>query len=250
MSAHYDSFDYPSYWIGRDYEHKSETLAIKKLLSKIDKINYVLEIGAGYGRLLQSYLYRAKKVYLSDPSAKLLSFARNDNLSKKVQYIQSTIDKLPAKLSRKEIDLVIFVRVLHHIKNIDESFRIIRKLLKENGYLILEYPNKLHSKAFIIQLLRGNFTFLLDILPKDIRSKYNQELNTLPFFNYHPDDIKYKLIKNKFEIIDILSVSNIRSDFIKKYLPLDFLLYFENLLQKPLSFFNFGPSVFILAKKK
>ncbi len=36
MAAHYDDslFSYPDYWIGRDYEHTSEILALKHLLNK------------------------------------------------------------------------------------------------------------------------------------------------------------------------------------------------------------------------
>jgi len=73
MPAAYDSYDYPSYWKGRDYEHKSEFLAIRKLISKISEMGRVVEIGAGFGRLLPSYYFRAKKVYLTDPSGKLIS---------------------------------------------------------------------------------------------------------------------------------------------------------------------------------
>jgi hypothetical protein len=52
MPAAYDTYDYPSYWEGRDYEHGSEEIAIKGFLNRIAKIKTALEIGAGYGRLV------------------------------------------------------------------------------------------------------------------------------------------------------------------------------------------------------
>ena len=64
MPAAYDSFDYPSYWEGREYEHNSELIALRRLISLIPKIDTLLEIGAGFGRLTPEYLYRAKRIIL------------------------------------------------------------------------------------------------------------------------------------------------------------------------------------------
>jgi hypothetical protein len=47
--AAYDTFDYPSYWIGRDYEHKAEVFALSRLIERIKKLRSILEIGAGFG---------------------------------------------------------------------------------------------------------------------------------------------------------------------------------------------------------
>jgi len=57
------------------------------------------------------------------------------------------------------------------------------------------------------------------------------------------------LKKNGFEIQEKLSVSNFRSPLIKKIVPEAVLLALEDILQKPLSYLNFGPSIFIKAVK-
>jgi ubiquinone/menaquinone biosynthesis C-methylase UbiE len=250
MSAHYDTYDYPSYWLGRDYEHESEIIAIKSLLSKIPKINKVVEIGAGYGRLLPSYIYRANKIILLDPSDKLLNIARKNIKLKKVSFIQSKIENVSNKINKSSIDLVILVRVLHHIKEIDNSFKEIYKILKPNGFLLLEYANKRHLKQTIKQFLKGNITFPIDIFSKDIRSKKNIRIKTLPFINYHPDYISKLLHDNGFIIIEKKSVSNIRIPILKKYLKTSSLLFIEKYTQNIFSNLNIGPSIFLLVRKR
>lgn len=251
MSAAYDNYDYPAYWKGRDYEHSSEFLAIKSLLLKIPNVERSIEIGAGFGRLLPSYQFRVKRIVLSDPSTKLISKARNKyKHNKRVEFIQSTLNNLKNKKRVKSFDLCIMVRVLHHIEDIDRAFKNVSDLLKDRGYFILEFPNKNNLKASIKKFCKGDFTFPLSIFPIDLRSKKHIKNNTLPFINYHPDQIIEKLKLSGFEIIETRSVSNIRSSFMKRLFPLSFLLDLEKLLQIPLSKVSFGPSFFVLARKR
>lgn len=250
MPAAYDNYDYPSYWKGRDYEHASEFLAIKKLLLKIPKIERSIEIGAGFGRLLPSYMFRSKKIVISDPSAKLISKARAKyGKISKIEFIQSKLDNLKNKKRNKSFDLCIMVRVLHHIEDVDSAFKTVSSLLKDRGYFILEFPNKSHLKASIKKIWSGDFTYPINIFPVDIRAKKNIKNKTLPFINYHPDQVIEKLKSSGFEIVEVRSVSNIRSTFMKRFFPLSFLLDIEKLLQVPFSKFNFGPSFFVLARK-
>ena len=250
MAAAYDTYNYPSYWEGRDYEHESEIIAIKDLLSSIEKIDHVLEIGSGYGRLTPSYIYRAKKITLSDPSSKLLKIAReNYKDNRNINYIHSSLENINKKLRNKSVDLILLVRVLHHLDDCGKAFETINKLLKNGGYFILEFANKRHLKATFSQFFKGDLTFAIDIFPKDIRSEKHKRQKTLPFINYHPDDITKKLEESGFKIMEKRSVSNIRSTTVKRMIPLDTLLSIESGMQKPMSKINFGPSIFILSKK-
>jgi ubiquinone/menaquinone biosynthesis C-methylase UbiE len=248
MSAAYDHFDYPSYWTNREYEHKSEVLALKSFLNKIPKINKLLDIGSGYGRLTPIYMHRAEKIILIDPSAKLLSMARNLNKKRKVTFIQSKLENLKRKIKSGTVDLVLLVRVIHHLKDLDSALPVINRLCKNNGYFILEFPNKRHVKAIFSELIKGNMISMFDIFPKEIGYS-NSSKSSLPFFNYHPDFIKEKLNLYGFKVIETRSVSNIRNRFLKKHVPVSTLLFIEKHLQKILSHFSFGPSIFILSKK-
>jgi ubiquinone/menaquinone biosynthesis C-methylase UbiE len=251
MAAAYDTYDYPSYWEGRNYEHGCEVIAIKAFLTKIPKIKTIVDIGAGFGRLTPSYIFRAKKVILTDPSASILKLARRkygDN--KKVLITQSSVENLTEKVRGSSADLILMVRVLHHINDIDKAFNTVSKLLKKNGYFILEFPNKTHFKSTLHQFFHGNFTYPLDIFSTDRSSLKNRKNHTLPFFNYHPDSVIFKLEEHGFSILEKRSVSNIRSPLLKRIFPTNILLQISNYLQVPLSYINFGPSIFVLARKR
>lgn len=250
MPAAYDTYDYPSYWEGRDYEHGSEVIAIKRFLAKIPKITKILEVGAGYGRLAPSYLFRAKQTILTDPSSVLLKTARESLQNKNIKFIHTGIENLPNKVRRQSVDTVILVRVLHHLGNTDKAFKIINKVLKDKGFFILEFANKRHFKATFLEFLHGNFTFGLEIFPKDLRTKKSKKKKSIPFLNFHPDTIKEKLEGSGFKIIETRSVSNFRNSFLKNILPTSLLLSIENFFQPILAKFVFGPSIFVLAQKQ
>ncbi|RLC29375.1 hypothetical protein DRH13_05815 [Candidatus Woesebacteria bacterium] len=250
MPAAYDTYDYPSYWEGRDYEHGSEVIAIKGFLEKIPKISKILEIGSGYGRLAPSYLFRAKRTILTDPSSVLLKLARENLQDENIKFIHTGIENLPNKIRGKSVDVAILVRVLHHLDDADKAFTIIHKVLKDKGYFILEFANKCHFKATLLEFLQGNFTFSLEIFPKDLRTKRSKKKGAIPFLNFHPDIIKRKLEDAGFYIVETRSVSNFRTSFLKNILPTSLLLSIEKFLQPILAKVNFGPSIFILVQKQ
>lgn len=250
MAAAYDTYDYASYWEGREYEHQAEIEALKGFLKKIPKIDKILEIGAGFGRLVPAYAHRANKIVVSDPSAGLLKEARENLKKYKLRFVHAGYDTLVDKLKAKSIDLVILVRVLHHIEDPKDCFEAVNRLLDDRGYFILEFANKSHIKAEIKEFLKGNFTYPLDIFTKDIRSKKSKKKKCLPFCNFHPHKIEHLLEETGFEVIEKRSVSNFRNPFLKRTFPKSFVLAIEKLIQKPLAFLNFGPSIFILARKK
>ncbi len=231
------------------FKNLEQYKALYKISHKNPNLNKVLEIWAGYGRVTPSYIFRARKIILSDPSARLLKLARSHFKDKKIKYIQAKLENLPKKVRPGTADLVILIRVLHHIDDTDKTFSIINKLLNKNGYFILEFANKQHIKATFFEFSKGNLTFPFEIFSKDKRSKEGKLRCKLPFKIFHPDLIFEKLNASGFQIIEKRSVSNIRSPLVKKSLPTEFLIYIEKLLQKPLSYINFGPSIFILAKK-
>jgi ubiquinone/menaquinone biosynthesis C-methylase UbiE len=251
VTAAYDTFDYPSYWIGRDYEHKSELIALRTLLGKIKKIKTILEVGAGYGRLVPTYSFRAKKVILTDPSARNLKIARAAFKSKKnFKYIHSSLEHLPKKVRPSSVDAIIMIRVLHHLSNVDLAFKTIHRTLGPGGYLIFEFANKKNIKSTIRHFLKGDFSYIKDKSATDLRSKKSIKKGMLPFLNFHPEMIKAVLHQFGFEVVRELSVSNIRSSFLKKFFATEFLIFIEKMLQTPFSYLDLGPSIFILAKKR
>ena len=250
MASHYDHYDYPKYWTTREYEHKCEEIAINAFLRRCQSVKNALDIGAGYGRLTKVYLHRVKKIYLTDPSAKLLALARkNLKHNKKIVFVQSCLSNLKNQIPNTKFDLVFFVRVMHHMENQKETIKEIGRFVNEHGFLVLEVPNKRHFKAVAKQVLCGNFTYSLDIFPKDIRCAQSIKEKSIPFVNYHPD-VTIKILKEEgYKIIEVRSVSNLRLSYLKGIFPIETLLSIEEKLQVFLGRFFFGPSIFILAQK-
>lgn len=250
MPAAYDTYDYQEYWEDRQYEHMSEVSVIKGFLDLIPRIKKIIEIGGGFGRMVPYYAFRAKSVTLTDPSASLLSQARELLPShSNVNFVQSKIENFDSKFRSSSFDLAIMIRVMHHVKSPQVVIKRVARVLKPQGYFILEFANKIHFVNVFKKAMQGNLTYMADITPEDRRSAKMIKRGTLPFVNYHPDEIKSILKENGFKILEVMSVSNIRSPFLKRHLPLSMLMFMERLLQKPLSYLNFGPSIFILARK-
>ena len=240
-------FDYRRYWNGRLYEHLSEVIAIKKLIEQIptSRRNNLLEVGAGFGRIAKIYSPLFKECVLLEPSNKLINQARNYlSHRKNLSFCQGKAENLPFDDSC--FDLVLMIRILHHLIRPGKVFQEVNRVLKPKGFLILEMANKAHIKARMVAWMRRK---ALDKNPVDIRSRNNLIKKTIPFINYHPDWIENLLEEHGFRIRSKLSVSNFRHSLIKRIFPLRLLLYLEDRLQLKLAPYNFGPSVFFLAQK-
>lgn len=239
MSHFYDDreFSYLDYWKNRNYEHQSEVLAIKKFLGT-SIFEFAADIGGGFGRLTQLLAKHAKKTFLIEPSHKQRVLAKS--------YLKGlpgitigagTTDQ--TKLADQSMDLIMMIRVMHHLPDTGSTFVELDRIIRPGGLLILEFANSLNLKARIVSWLTGKA--ILPI-PLDRRRQANVRRKSIPFVNHHPISV-IKVLKNHgFEIMQILSVSNFRGMPIKP-------LGLEKMLQTVLGRLFFGPSIFILAKK-
>lgn len=244
--ALYDTFDYPGYWQGREYEDQAEKIALKRFLMKIppEKRKSLVDIGGGYGRLAEIYAPLFKKCLLIDPSKRLLKQAQiklqNDP---QVEFKEGRIEDLPAKDG--QFDVALLVRVVHHLPYPKKAFLEAYRVLKEGGFLILEFANKIHFLACLRAWNKNDFVFRGSLAP------INQAIKTeqVVFLNHHPQLIKRILEKIGFRVLEGLSVSNFRHGLCKKLIPQPLLLKLETLTQKPLFGLCFGPSLFLLCEK-
>ncbi|MBP7118714.1 methyltransferase domain-containing protein [Candidatus Woesebacteria bacterium] len=248
--AHYDNYDYEQYWEGRTYEHLAESFTLQKFFEIIGPVTSILDIGAGFGRLTPKYASYTKKITLLEPSKSLLSIAKKRLSLPENELVlkQGTIDEVKQKIKQK-VDVAILIRVMHHLCEPEKSIADVSSVIKPGGYFILEFANKLHGKAQIEHICKGNILYPFDRRPVDKRSKKNKGSKTIAFTNWHPEVIFELLQDNGFEIIEARSVSNIRSETLKQMLPMWLLLGLEMRLQKVLAKLHFGPSIFVLARK-
>lgn len=239
------SFDYEKYWEKRAYENKSDKMALAKLLKLIPKGGHCLDLGVGFGRLTPVYSQHFDHQTLMDPSKKMLGIARRRVKKEGTIFKQGFAEKIPAK--NNSFDAVFMIRTLHHIKNPELVFAEIHRVLKPGGYFILEFANKSHFKTRLKAYFFPPLRRLLDLKPLKIGTCNQQGI---PFINYHPTHILTALEKSGFHITRRLSVSNLRNSMFKRFIPINILLYLEDIMQEARSATYFGPSIFVLSQKK
>ena len=241
-------FSYPQFWSERKYENISEQIALSHFFKKIYKKNLLVDIGGGYGRNTKFFSKFFKKCILVDPSDKQLQMALKKVSDKNVDIIKSSSQNLP--FPNNTFDVAVLIRVIHHLEHPEEILKEISRVLRKNGFLILEFANKTHFRAIIKNFLTLNFSYLKNIKPIKISQTIPISEETVIYLNFHPKYIE-KILKNSgFKIIMCLSVSNLRSHALKKIFPINLLLWIETFLQKSLAKYYFGPSIFVLAQKR
>lgn len=256
MSRHYyddEHFDYQKYWRGRKYEFLCEKDVLISFFEKVERTTplskaELLDIGAGFGRLAQFYLPLVQKAVLLEPAIQLRRAAR-----KRLERVSNyrlrgeTIEGVNFK--GKKFGIVLIVRVLHHIASPRAVFHKISKLVEPGGFLIVEFPNKLHIKNLWRLAWAGKLKEIFSREREDRRSAESIKRKTIPFFNYHPFWITEQLQKEGLVVLEKVSVSNCRSLFFKKALSLKTLLFIERKLRPLFSRLNLGPSIFLLCQK-
>jgi len=249
LSDFYDNYDYTAFWNGRNYENGADEIAVSRLLSIIIKdksvaqLNFI-DMGCGPGRMVHIYEPIYKEITLLDSSVDQLKEAQGN--VKDVDKSKTVLANVQeTTLQNEHYDVALCLRVFHYISNPEEVFKEMNRILKPGGYLILEIPNKLNFKNRI----RSIFVKKHENADSGNQIIKSGREDDLIFVNHNPKDISALLKSSNFEVIELLSVSNFRSTFIKKIFPIPFLLFIEKFTQKVLAFFWFGPSIYFLARK-
>ncbi len=238
------SHNYLKYWDGRDYEHASEQIAIKRLIAG-KHFKHAADIGGGYGRLCVFLSNYADKVTLAEPSQQQLDIGKEFLKDHpEVDRLLTQADDL--KFKDGSLDLITMIRVMHHLPNPTPEFAELARVLSDDGYLILEVANYAHGRNRIKHIVKGK---KLPVEPVDIRSKENQRDEEIAFVNHNPKTVIRQLAHAGLKVEKTLSVSNLRSPGLKKLVPKGAMLITEKLLQPTLAKTYFGPSVFFLVRK-
>ncbi len=238
------TFNYQDYWAGRDYEHAAEEMAIRRLL-RGKRFKNAVDVGGGYGRLSLYLTNFADHVTLAEPSQQQLDIAKV--YLKDAPNVQSKLlQAADLKMADASADLVLVVRVLHHLPDPSAEFAEIARVLQPGGTFILEFANDAHFLNRLRYAARGK---KVPIKPVDIRSEQNKNPDEVAFVNHHPKSIIKMLGDAGFELEATLSGSNLRSPTLKKVLGKKPLLAAEKVLQPMLASVYFGPSIWLKLKK-
>lgn len=235
------SHNYLKYWDGREYENAAEEIAIRRLLKGVH-VKKAVDVGGGFGRLSVVLKDFSDEVVLAEPSQQQLDIARYFLKNKpEVEPVLAQAAKLP--FEDKSVDLVMIIRVIHHLPDPTPAFDEIARILKPEGLFLIEFANYANFKNKFKHALKLK---RIPSEPVDI-STHDSDI---PFVNHNPKTVKKLLAHAGFKVEKTLSVSNLRSPTLKRLLPKSLMLGIEKSLQKPLGKSYFGPSTVFLLRKK
>lgn len=238
----YNGYDYKKeFWenVDREYEDQADRMAIRKLLPK--RMEKFADIGGGYGRLANEYLKRAHKVFLFDYSKTELEQAK-EIYGDKIETRAGDIYELPFK--DDELDGLMMIRVTHHLKKMDKAIAELYRVLKPGGVAVIEVANK-RTLPKIARFVTGRSK----VNPFDHKVANYKEISKDGFYNYHPKYVEEIFEKTGFKTERVLSVSNFRSQSLKKVFGTKKLVQIEDKAQKALAPIRFAPSIYYKLRK-
>jgi len=159
-------------------EQKNNDLLAKQIVFKFAKEiknKSVLDVGCGTGRFVEFFSQRGGKVTGADTSENMLAKARKK--SPMANFVKADIFSLP--FEDKTFDIVICSQVLTHLHNYKKPLIEMKRVLKDDGIIIIDVRNIL-------------WPYRLPTLIKRIFKKSNED--------YYPDYVsiwKIKRICNK-----------------------------------------------------
>lgn len=236
--CNYEGSDYQSsFWDkgGREYEDRTEAIALKRLLPKSGRL--LLEIGAGAGRNTPRYL-GFDRIVLLDYSRTQLEQAQQ-RLGRSDKYIYVAADAYRLPFVDGLFDTATMIRTLHHMADAPEALGQVRRILQPGATFILEFANKLNLKA-IFRYLLGRQTWSPFTLEPVEFAKLN--------FDFHPTAVRNWLKELGFVIERILTLSHFRVGLLKRILPTGILVFLDSLFQWTGALWQLSPSVFVKAK--
>jgi ubiquinone/menaquinone biosynthesis C-methylase UbiE len=203
---------------GRDYEDQVERLALRRLLPGSGK--RLLEVGAGFGRLTAEY-GAYEQVVLLDYSYSQLRYAQ-EKLGTSGRYIFVAADAYRLPFRPGVFDGATIIRVIHHMADVFQVLREMRRVLVPGSTFILEFANKRNLKA-MFRYARGS----QDWSPYTQEPVEFVELN----FDFHPDYMRQALQQAGFTTQSVIPVSFFRVGFLKDNVPAQLLARLDGVLQ-------------------
>jgi SAM-dependent methyltransferase len=233
----YEGSDYQtSFWDqgGREYEDRTEAIALKRLLPKSGRL--MLELGAGAGRNTPRYAGYERMVLLDYSTTQLQQAQARLGKSNRYIFVAADVYRLP--FVDGLFDGATMIRTLHHMADAPKALAKIRKVLGPGSVFILEFASKLNLKS-ILRYLLGRQTWS----PFTREPVEFVELN----FDFHPKAVRVWLQELGFHVDKTLTVSHFRLGLLKRFIPTGVLVTLDSLVQWSGSLWQLTPSVFVRA---
>lgn len=187
-----------------DYE-----ISFHKMSQLIDQNsdNIMLEIGAGNG----SFVKRIAKSLLASKNiitTEFSDYGREKISNLGIVCLPVNLSELLNKGYENFFDFICMFQVLEHMDNIDDVFKTLFKLLKNNGHLFITVPNNMHRLYF------NSLHFFEDVPPIHI-NRWNLE------------NFRFVARKYEMEVIDYQIQNGSVGGNVKKFLDIKYRNVFK-----------------------
>jgi ubiquinone/menaquinone biosynthesis C-methylase UbiE len=236
--CNYEGSDYQSsFWDkgGREYEDRTEAIALKRLLPQ--RGHLLLELGAGAGRNTPRYLGFDRIVLLDYSHTQLEQAQARLGKSDRYVYVAADVYRLP--FIDGLFDAATMIRTLHHMADAPKALGQVKNALGAGGVFILEFANKRNLKAIVRYLLGRQQWNPFTWEPVEF-----VRLN----FDFHPKAVRSWLQDLGFTVEKTLTLSHFRVGFLKRIMPTRILVFLDSLFQWTGAWWQFTPSVFMRGK--
>lgn len=138
-------YDYRTFWQGRDFEHRTETRLLERLLGEAAPVDWFVDLGGGFGRNVPVYRQFARHVVLVDYSLTNLrtaarTFGAGDG---RPELVRADVYRLPFR--DNAFDGAACVRLLHHLTDLDAALAEMARVIE--GRWIVDVPIRHHLRA-------------------------------------------------------------------------------------------------------
>lgn len=180
---------------------------LKDLIGNVENKN-ILDLGCGIGEFSRYFAENgAKKVVGIDISKRVLEYAKQNNYSKNIEYINLDIDNLSTMTQK--FDLVFSDIVFNYIEDFNKLMHDISNLLEDNGVLIFSQVHPISTASLNIESTwikdeKGNLKFLLDNYSNVSVRKRKYFDGIFNFYHRRFEDILNLAIQNGFEITQVV----------------------------------------------
>ena len=201
------------------------------IYSYLKDCKYVLDAGTGTGRFAIYLAQKGINVVAIDSSKEMIEIAQKkaeqEGCQHRIQFIVSDIENLP--LRGKSVDGFCSIIVLIHLACRDYAVSELSRVLKSDGILVLDVPNKLLSRAYRPFLsLVGKTTF--------------QD------YHYSLREIKKLLSANSVELVERRAFGKLPRLIVHLLLCILNLKFLRGVVER-LEMFNFGGTSIIKGLK-
>ncbi len=221
----------------RRYEDLRERIAMTHMLPPTGR--RILEVGAGFGRMVDMYDKYETVVLLDYARTQLEEARRYLGTDSRFVFVVADVYHLP--FVPNLFDTLVMIRVMHHLVNVPAALQQLQAALRPQGTAVIEFASKHNIKAIARWLLRRQSWNPFSLDPYEF-----VELN----IDFHPAWMKQQFPEAGFEVQAVRTVSHFRLPLLKKLFSPRLLASIDGLVQPTGRWWQLTPSVFLQAAAK